>query len=333
MLLNRHLNVALCSIGLIASSCAFIVDDGPDTYADTVYHWPESTRYDFDQCDNSGSFSYCAADAASSHQYAWKPNCQSEDCQAVSLFVHYAVDKDLGPNATLWVEAFDNPYFNGAALSTFRMSSFDTSGPSSSAREEMYLDPGEYYLRAYVSNASAAPLPNDLQGLEPEDSAIGVYGALSQPERVVIKRNEQIGAVHITVDQLLSDPTVPVATGAKLKTTITTEDEVITPNNRNIILNLLKNPDIDEAAQYTFRTSSNDLLVDRDEPQAEIVTSDLEPGSYYAFVFIDEDGDEYFDYGEPAAFHKRYGEPWPIDIKEDFTARLEMILSIYPELP
>ena len=330
---TRHLSVAICSFSLIATSCAFIVDDSPDTYADTVYTYPDSTRYDFADCENSGNFSYCAANADNSHDYAWQPNCQSKDCQAVSLFVHYNLTQDLGPAATLWVEAFDNPYFNGPALSTFRMSRFDTSSPSTSAREEMFLDPGEYYLRAYVTTKTTAPLPADLQGLEPEQAAIGTFGALSKPERVVIQKGSSLGAVHINIDQFLTDPAAPLNTGAKLRTKVTMEDDIAPPENRKLLLKLFQNPNIDEVPLYQFATTTNELLLESTGSRAEILTSDLEPGSYYAFAFIDEDSNDYFDYGEPAAFYEQYGEPWPVEIKTDFTTQLDLMLSYYPELP
>ncbi|NRA64098.1 MAG: hypothetical protein HRU19_06410 [Pseudobacteriovorax sp.] len=324
----------LFAVSVFASGCAFIIDDSPDEYDETVYYWPSSTVYDFDRCDGDSQFSYCGDKADSSGQsYSWKPNCQSEDCQAVGLFVHYNLNQDLGRSASLWIEAYDNPYFYGSPLSSFRISGFDASKPTSTDREEIYLDPGEYYLRAYLKETDDLPLPAGLKDLEPVDAAIGVYGALSAPERVVVRPRGNNSPIHITIDQLLMDPDQKPKTDARFRFNISTEEDFYVPSDRNIIVQLLSEADIETTAEYSFKTSTNGMLIEGQARATELVTHDLAIASYYIFAFLDENGNGFYDSGELAHFVSRFDEPMPLTAKAKALINVELPLDLFPMIP
>ncbi len=328
----RSIEVLIATLlSLILSNCALVIDDEPEEYAGHIYYWPPSSSYDFIECQDSYSLAYCGSHPQRTGQdYSWQPNCSGEDCQSVGLFVHYQLFQDLGSHTSLWIEVFDNPQYAGRAASLMRITNFDASYPHSSDMEEIFLKPGEYYLRAFISTKNDTPLPPELQGLEPASGAFGIYGALSSPERIIIKPYGVNPPIHIYVDQLYKDPQQEVDTQAQFRIKMTVPPDLAIPSNRSTIVQISTEQDIEHVPNYRLVTSSNDFLIIDSPRLAEIKSKNLAIDSYYVFAFIDEDGNEFYDEGELAGYYTKGMEPWPILAKKNTVQTLSLKLKAAP---
>ncbi|SMF22159.1 hypothetical protein [Pseudobacteriovorax antillogorgiicola] len=328
------ISLSVVILALLSNACAFIVEDEPEHYDGHIYFWPDSNNYEFDECRSDSPYDYCGKKPNKSGQdYSWKPNCSSESCQTVGVMAHYQLAEDLGPRATLWIEAYNNPDFAGAAQSTLRISSFDATFPHSTSREEMFLEPGEYYFRAYLSNRPDQALPPALQGMDPVGDAYGIFGAISQPERVLIKPYDMAPMVHIHINRLFEDPNGQIDYNGKMRLNISMPEEAMIEQNRRLVIQLHDNANIDQLAAKQFIMESKEFLIIGQQGKAQFLSPSIDLGRYYLFVFLDSDGNGYYDTGELAYFYNRNGEPWTLSIEEKTTKTLAVPLDFFPILP
>ncbi|MBC7659034.1 MAG: hypothetical protein H7249_04935 [Chitinophagaceae bacterium] len=294
------------------------------------------------------SYSKCTADSASdlathicgtrldgssnSTAYNWHTNCSGSGCGTVHVAAYYMLTENLGPQ-TLHVEAFDNASFTNAPVSSLEIAGFDASKPSSTNFEELYLAPGEYYFRAYLTQGTAAPLPYSLQGMElVSDAPIGVWGALSGAQRVLVKSAGAVmDPVVIKIDQLFKKAQAPEDTLAKFRLQITLSDTAASVEKfRNIHILLLKAPDLELVPTYDFTLSSNNLLATG--LNTDFVSPSLTPESYYVFAYVDANSNGFVDAGELSGFIQDAGKPSLVLIDKNKTKSLSVSLAPFIKL-
>ena len=325
----RLLIILMCTSGLVG--CAFVFEDEYETAPN--YHWPESRHYEFQDCESDSPSSYCGKKRGNDKtDYSWTPNCNGDSCQPVGFQVHNTVKQDLGKNGTLWIEAYDNHDLQGQPVASMKVFGFSMS-KHTGAREELYLEPGEYYLRAFMSNQNENRLPSDFDGLSPIDKAEGQFAVISLPVRVLVEPYTPSPLTHIYLDQLYEDPNNSARYQAKLRIKITSPEELFIPNDRQLHIQLLDRADIDRLPQHEYIIPSSNLLVMGKKGQTQYVTDAISPDDYYLFVFLDEDGNHYYDYGELAYFHWSSSEPAAITLEEKKTKSIIAPLRLEPMLP
>ncbi len=336
---HRHLPICLLGASpLVFASCALVLDDKPQdssAYTWDYEHWdsfPDSEAYEFMQCQAPAQASQLCGLRPNASQrdtsYRWSANCRGGDCASVSVFAHYTLPDNIGSHQTLVVEAFDNARFQGSPVATLQMYGFDATHPNSSEREDMFLAPGEYYFRAYLSAAEQQPIPYPMGDMELiGDKPVGVYGALSGAKRVVIRSHEQPETIHISIDQLFKKPGSELASLGHLRLKMQVEPKSYAiPSYRQVHILLLKRADIESKPEFSFQMSSQQLLIPGQEFQAEFVTPGVAAGQYYVFAYLDSDGNGYFDAGEPAGIVKERDQPTPISLENEHTRTLYLVL-------
>jgi hypothetical protein len=320
--MKRDLSLRLwvSSIALFAFSTACEVrlkdmgaeDEREEVQMATWTSSPGSSTYNFVKCssskkDDAALHSVCGTKLngeGNGLTYSWQTNCEAGGCGTVSIFAHYMLSDNLGPQKALRIEAFTNPQFGGTPAAAIEIQGFDASKPASSAREEIYLAPGEYYLRAYLAPESSAIIPYTLQGMQlVSETPVGVLGALSGAQRVLVKSTGTPSEpVHIYIDQLFKKPAAEVESFAKLRLELSLSDELKgkTEKYRDVHILLLKEADLELRPSYDFTLSSTSLVTET--PVTTFVSPSVEPGFYFIFAFIDANSNRYYDETEVGSF-------------------------------
>ena len=282
----------------------------------------------------------------------WRPSCRSNECQEVPVYVNYLLKEDLGGASTVNVEAFDNPNFVGAPISTVRVSHFNTSRPGTYERTSVWLDPGAYYLRAFVSDDDSKTVPYQYQQLQlVSERPVGVFGALSSPSSLTVKPrrvSKNPDPVHIVIDKLFRDPNAKIDTNAHLRVAFTVPDCAPTvtppagepaggtppvvnctpvPQSRTLIVRLFEDDDILRAPLASFTMPSEAFMVSSRPGKADLLSPALALGRYIVFAFIDENSNQFYDEGELAQIYSRFNAPAMVTIEANRTAELSLTLQ------
>ena len=345
--MRRDLSLRLClsaaGLALMTTACEVRLQDPVANEREVIEleSWsqsPGSSTYSFAKCASSNDISTSALHTVcgtklgenSGTNYNWQTNCMGQACGTVSVFAHYMLPENLGAGETLRIEAFNNSQFSGAPVSSLEIQGFDASKPSSSDREEIFLAPGEYYFRAYLSPRGSAPIPYSLQGMElVSDTPIGILGALSGAQRVIVKSVTQpVDTVHIYINQLFKKPVPAEDSFAKIRIEISTSEilKATLEKYRDVHILLLKEPDLELKPSYDFTLSSTSLIVD--SPWTSFVSPSVEPAEYYVFAFVDANGNRYFDESESGSYVvDEDGKPEGVTIEKNRTRGLKIELK------
>jgi hypothetical protein len=338
----RSLRLGALSLPLIAvaASGCFIdaTDDSTEagdhgsTRVETPVTVPAGLRDTAQTCELDGAGGagtptwYCYEN----DDYRWRTSCRSDSCQEVKVFTHYMLPDELEGNYAVNVEAFDNPTFQGAPVSSVRIADF-AAHRGSWKDSELYLEPGEYYLRAYMTDADAADVPYVLGDMTlVADRPVGVYGALSGAEMVrVAPRAQQrdTNPVHIYLDKLFKKPGSEPDTNAHLRIQLSTAEGLQVADGRQVHVQLRKTSDMAEAPVYDFTMASEALLVQGRLGRAEFVSPSLAVGNYVVSVFVDADGNTLLDDDEPAAVYRVDGLPQALAIGANRTETIALTLA------
>lgn len=337
MLVNRSLTLLLPLAMLSLSACYMEVRDGKDdnqanetriTHPDAM---PTSLQGHADTCEEQkspdGRWTWHCFE---SEDFTWRTSCQSDSCQEVKVFTHYMLEDDLGAGRVVHIEAFDNQYFQGAPASQVRIANFDARrGEWRDA--QLFLQPGEYYLRAFMTTADDTVTPYSLGNMTlVSDQPVGVFGALSGAEMVRVaprSQNRFPDPVHIYLDKLFKKPGTEPETNAHLRLNLTVADGSTVADGRQVIVRLLKNRDLSETPAAEFTMASELLLVQGRLGKAEFVSPSLTIGDYLVFVFVDVNGNNNYDDGELAGIHTVNAQPAAIAIRKDRTESLPLLLA------
>ena len=262
--------------------------------------------------------------------YEWRTSCREADCQGLKVFTHYMLTEDLGAGHTLHLEAFDNAYFSGTPISATQITDFKAkTGEWEEA--EVFLSPGEYYMRAYLKTQDDTRIPYQFgdMGLV-ADQPVGVFGVLSGAQKVVVKPryDEQFGQpVHIYLDKLFHKPGLEPDTKAYLRLNLSVTQGEVAPDGRDIHINLYATPDFQIEPVKKMSMASELLLVSGREGRAEFISASLPVGKFFLQIFVDANSNGYLDSGELAAEYEKYGELAMIDIAENRTETVALVLD------
>ncbi|MDA9951156.1 hypothetical protein N9D31_01150 [Oligoflexaceae bacterium] len=260
----------------------------------------------------------------------WQTSCRGYDCQSVPVYVHYMLSDDLGAGRNVTIEAFDNPYFSGSPISSVNLSNYTATKAGQFEKTDLYLGRGTYYARAYISNNSDLVKPYEYSNMTlVQDKPLGVYGALSSPATITVHRSSDTShePVNITIDKLFKKPGQAQDFRAYLRLNLSIDSKADVSTSRDLVIQLLSEPDIQMEADYQFKIPSESLKVSDSRGRTEFISESLEIGQYYVFAFIDENSNGYYDEGEWAQFNGTGGEMKPISIKEKRTKYLGLELS------
>ncbi len=271
------------------------------------------------------------------HQQTWIANCRGDDCRAVTAFVHYMLEEDLGNSNAVIVEAFDNPKFVGSPISQVTIQGFTANRAGDFKQTKLYLSPGSYYLRAYISNEDEALTPYSYGGMEMvRDRPIGVYGALSRPHAINVTPSSyeaSVEPVHISLDLLFKKPGVEQPTNAYVRLKLSTQDLAAVTAGRKIVIQLHEDMDLMRIPLEQFQVASEQWLVEGRKGMTEFVSPSLATRDYVVFVFLDADGNGYYDEGELAQIYQVQGQPGRLAVHANRTATVSLELVNNPRVP
>ncbi len=262
--------------------------------------------------------------------YTWRTSCKSSTCQAVKVFVHYMLTDDIGGTRVVHVEAFDNEHFQGAPVSTVRLADFDAKrGEWKDA--DLYLQPGEYYVRAYLTTNDDLVVPYTLGDMAlVGDQPVGVFGALSNAEMVRVAPKEQNhypDPVHIYLDKLFQKPGSEPDTKAHLRIDLSVADTAAITDGRLVKVELRKTADMADAPAFSFDVASELLLIQGRLGKTEFTSPSLKEGDYVVFVYLDANGNSQFDSDELSALHLVNTQPAAVAIRKNRTETISMALT------
>lgn len=263
--------------------------------------------------------------------FAWRTSCKKASCQPVKVFTHYMLGDDLGSGHPVHVEAFDNPNFQGAPASSVRLSHFNAKqGQWQDA--DLYLEPGEYYLRAYMAtDEDDAAKPYQFGGMTLVQGApVGVYGALSGAEMVRVEpraQNPYPSPVHIYLDRQFKAPGQEPDTNAHIRLSLTLAQGYAAPDGREVKIRLHRSDDLNEAPLREFVMPSELFLVQSRLGRADYLTPSLDAGNYVVFAYLDANGNDLYDKGELQGLYKVNGQTYAVRVARDRTEPLALVLA------
>jgi hypothetical protein len=264
-----------------------------------------------------------------SDDYTWRTSCRTADCQAVKVIAQYMLPDDLGGERVVHVEAFDNEHFQGAPVGTVRIDNFAARrGEYHTA--DLYLPPGEYYVRAYMTTEDDTSVPYSLGGMTlVGDEPVGVYGALSSAEMVRIAPRSQAlfpDPVYVYLDKLFKKPGSEPDTDAHLRLNLSVSDPKLVPGGRKVEIQLRKSADLADAPVATFEMATDLFLIQGRAGKAEFVSPSLKEGDYTVFVFVDANGNGYAEDDELSALYSVNTQPAAVAVRKDRTETLALQL-------
>jgi len=262
-----------------------------------------------------------------STDYRWRTSCSDEGCLSTSVSVSYMLNKDLGDNLTVHIEAFDNKNFEGYPDGTVEIRQFKgQTGYVDTA--ELYLPAGEYYLRAYINTNEEQPIPYTLEGMELiADKPMGVYGATSSVAKVYVNDWQQQDAVAIVMDQLFKKPGSEPETNARLRIKLNTENHADIEVGRKIYVELFRDTDFDDTPLYSFDMASTLLKIDGNLGAAEFLTPSINAGTYVVRVYLDANGDGFLDAPEIYGVFSENDVPRYVTFEQNHTKTISLELS------
>jgi len=214
-----HSFAALAITALICYACSVEVyepessDDDQDHAADQAE--ADHELYGVSCADKERQKSYDPKESScdAKNRINFLPNCKHADCEIVPVKVIYTLDQKIEENRTVVVEAFDNPRFFGFPVATSWTSRFN-SKDAEGIQTQIFLAPGVYYLRAYLTRPGDTPRPDSYRSLKlVRNTPTGTYGALSGVEQLVVmpEGSNWQNQVEIYIDQLFSEDGAPSA--------------------------------------------------------------------------------------------------------------------------
>lgn len=226
------------------------------------------------------------------------------------------------------VEAFDNPNFMGSPASSVLATNF-TPERGKYKEVDLKLSPGEYYLRAYLRTGSDRIIPYELGDMElVADTPVGVYGALSGSEKIEVGYEKNMDPLHLFLDQLFVKPGSEPESKARFRIQLSVDDINQVQTRRDIKIGLFKDTDFEEEPKYLFDMASELLLITGEEGKAEFVTPSLAPENYILFIYIDNNGNGFYDTAEPKGLFTLYGEPRYLVAEQNHTKLVRLSLDV-----
>ena len=264
-----------------------------------------------------------------SGDYSWRTSCKSGACRSIKVFAHYMLEKNLGDSRTVQIEAFDNKFFQGAPAASVEISSFVAkSGEWKEA--DLIVEPGEYYVRAYIGSIDEVRVPYVMGGMDlVGDQPFGFYGAMSQPQKISVApewQNPAVNPVHVMLDKLVAKPGSEAPTNARIRFSLTVADLTKIQAGRKVIVAFLDEADPQAMPVQKFDLLTDNFFIAGREGKADLVTPALEVESYYVFAFVDLNSNGLVDELEPQVLLQEDGQAKKIRLKEKYTQTIALTL-------
>lgn len=290
----------------------------------------ESCSYDY-RSYTSGDVTIIKPTCRSNKEYRWLSTCESGKCETLDVHVHYMRLEELGTNMAVQVEAFDNQNFQGAPKATTAMFNYNAKR-GEWKKVPLKLAPGDYYIRAYMTNEDGGRVPYNFGGMElVADRPVGVVGVLSGAERVSVEpkySRKESTPVHVYLDKLFKKPGTEPETKAFLRIKIKTQDPAAVVSGKKIRIQLRQGEDLDANPDFEFTMASDLLLVRDGIGEAEFVSPSLAEGNYTVLTFVDTNDNSYLDPTELQNFYAESGATKMIEIRKNFTRTISATLSL-----
>lgn len=284
----------------------------------------------YDECRESANADHFALVCKNEGADRWWTNCREGSCRQLPVTVHYLVAKNLGTSSQVRVEAFDNPNFRGAPSAVALLAGFDTSRVGTFRQDELFVEPGEYFVRAYVVPETGATTPYEYGGMTlVAGSPVGVYGAASGAANAVVSDIawEAPKPVEISLDRLFEDPRAKPSSEARLRVMINLAAGVKAAGPAKVLVDVSSHQDFAFKSEYRFEVSGDQFRVGGREGKAELLTPDLAPGTYYVRAFLDDSANGFLDRDEASALLGDGGTQPSIAVIEKRTAEITMTLT------
>lgn len=258
----------------------------------------------------------------------WDRRCGIDVCQKSEVFVVYGLSQDLGIDNSVVLEAFDNPRFSGSPIASARLTGFSATRPGDTARTTLYLAPGSYYLRAFISSDRDAIAPYEYGGMElVSNKPVGFFGAASGPQSLHVEgEGARVPPVTVTLNHLFKTPEADSPSDAHLRIRFRVDPALVQVNQR-LIIELRDTTDFAFNPSATFFVASDTLLVEGKEGQAEFTTRNLIPGDYSVLAFIDANNNGFADEDELQQTYSQAGTPALLRIAPRRTESIQLSLN------
>ena len=340
--------LALTAITLIGCGRLWHEDDShQDSPGPTTVFYPQSTDSphsgdsDLPVCktvavsgsgadaDNPGyydSLSYCHE----RDKQRWLTSCKLDACAKTRVYVHYALADSYPDDMTVDVEAFDNKHFEGSPVAATQIFGFEAKA-GEDRQVDMYLQPGQYYFRAYMTNDAGSRVPyvlGDMQVIT--DHPMGIVGGLSDPKVVIITDSSEATnpPVDLVIDQLLKKPGTEPDTKARLRIELKVANATAVPVGRLVHIQLRNQEDLDAEPVYDEKIASDAFLVQGMDGATEFVSPSLVEGNYTVFVFVDANGNGFADAGELQLLYRELTAVKMIEVRKNTTRTISMELAV-----
>jgi len=269
--------------------------------------------------------------------FYWRNRCNASECHEVPVFVHYMINKDIGEDATVYIEAFDNNRFFGFPAATTQVSHFRTDRVGEYEQTTIYLGPGQYYLRAYIGRSDQVSKPYEYGDLElVAGEATGVYGAVSAPEVIeVLPAREERWAkpVHIYLDKLFKSPGSD-RTKANLRVLLEVDPQATISENGFVRVRIYEHQDLAQEPTAEATALAANLLVEGRKGKMDVVLTDAPEGEFVVFAFLDANFNGFYDQGELAqVLRDDLGKLRLVKLQAKRTETVTLKMVLNPELP
>ena len=287
---------------------------------------PEVKECEKQEADTSGNL-FCVE----KKDRRWMSNCKSDECQAVPVNIHYMLSEDLGTSNHVVVEAFDNAKFSGSPISILDVTNFDASRAGTHSEDVIFLEPGVYYFRAYISKDHTTVVPYEYQGMElVGDQPVGYFGALSEATKAIIDgRGDWTSSrsVNIYLDKLMKRAGTEAPSHAHLRLQLTLEQGIEVPLGVKVLIQLFAKDDFSFDPDVSYDVASENFKVEGQLGKTEFISPDMAPGQYFIRTFLDLSKNGYYDDGEPLAVFEKNTEHARVSIQEHRTESIALVLK------
>jgi|GEM_PF-4354541 len=327
------------------------------SYKYDPYRWEDhSWKWDFDhflpdkelertlaEMEEDSRKQKCLDETLKSHQirddYDAKNlrGCEGESCAAIPVTVSYLLNEDLGRHRWVAVEVFDNAIFAGSPKRTTYLPDFDSSRIGDRRALVVGLPPGEFYLRAVLLKDGITPEQRTALGSPHQIQAFGVSGgAISSPVRFNVlsneayKRNKSCPQLQILeLNQIVKAPGEEPNTAARFRLKLNFKDPALIVEGKKVNIEIRTSTDLRLKAERSMALSSELFLIPSHLGRTEHLTGQLEPESYFIFVYFDKDENGFFDPEEASGWNRltENAPPTPIRLQRNHTELVNIQLQ------
>jgi hypothetical protein len=226
--------------------------------------------------------------------------CKKLSCSKLPVYVIYSLAQNLGKDNVVTIEAFTNSQFEGSPVASASITGFDATGTGSLSESELMLQPGKYYLRAFINNTNKVAAPYEYGGMKLiSNRPVGFFGVASGAHSVIVEDNDSHSApVTIKLGYLFKSSEKEDPTDANMRILFNVENGKVAESKRKLRIELRNSLDLAATPEAVYTLPSESLLVSGSLGSAEFVARNLPSGKYSVLAFVDSNNNEFLDEGE-----------------------------------